>query len=57
MYTVQVIDRERTPAKRDASGLTPTDSSSTPKAVRRVSSAVMTKMADARMIEKGRPSH
>ena len=30
MYTVHVIDRAGTPASREASGLTPTDSRSTP---------------------------
>ena len=56
MYTVHVIDRAGTPARREASGLPPTDSRSIPSAVRRVSRAVSSRITMARMIENGRPS-
>ncbi len=56
MYTVHVIERAGTPASRDASGLPPTDSSSMPSAVRRVSRAVSRRITPARRIENGNPS-
>ena len=48
-----MIDRERTPANRLASGLIPTASIRVPSAVRRVSMAVTAKMAPAIRMENG----
>ena len=50
------MPRERTPASRLATGLTPTDSTSMPSAVRRVTRATPTKTTAASTTETGSPS-
>ena len=55
-YTANTIERCRTPANLLASGLTPTDSSSMPSAVRRVSRPTSANTPRLTRIATGRPS-